>query len=48
MKTEVPIRESHVGPKKSAQAAPGFTRQALGSRLVGGSLDSAVGSTGGS
>ena len=26
-------------PKKSAQAAPGFTRQAVGIRLAGGSLD---------
>jgi hypothetical protein len=34
-----PIGESHLGPKKSAQAAPGFTRQAVGIRLAGGSLD---------
>ena len=34
-----PIGESHLGPKKSAQAATGFTRQAVGIRLAGGSLD---------
>src|SRR5690349_21273970 len=38
LKTEAPIGESHLGPKKSAQAAPGFTRQAVGIRLGRGSL----------
>ena len=33
MKTEAPVGESHVGFKKSVQAAPGFTRQAVGIRL---------------
>jgi hypothetical protein len=33
LNTEVPIGESHLDPKKSAQAAPGFTRQPLGVQL---------------
>jgi hypothetical protein len=38
LKTEAPIGKSHGGPKKSAQATPGFTRQAVGIRLGRGSL----------
>jgi hypothetical protein len=48
LKTEAPVGESHVGPKKSAQATPGFTRQAVGIRLSCGSSTIAVGATGGS
>jgi hypothetical protein len=43
-----PIGKSHVGPKKSAQAAPGFAWQAVGIRLSCGSSTIAVGPTGSS
>ena len=39
MKTEAPVGESHVGPKKSVLAVTGFTRQAVGVRLGCGALD---------
>jgi hypothetical protein len=48
LKTEAAIGESHVGPKKSAQAAAGFGRQAVGIGWAAASSTSAVGATGGS
>ena len=48
MKTEAPVGESHVDPKKSVLAAPGFRRQAVGIRLGPNFFDHRVGPTGGS
>jgi hypothetical protein len=44
LKTEAPIGESHVGPKKSTQAVTGFTRQAVGIRVGQGSIEVTGGS----